>query len=126
MLVICLSDVADRFHGFLRSAMLNPHPGVYLAMDLDAGSRERIWAILEGWWEAEPCGMGVMLWRDPQAPMRMRMSSFGAAKRTLVDFEGHWALVRPTARAEDAGATIAEPTVKIQTSASPSPDLPPI
>ena len=39
MVVICLSDVADRFHGFLRSTMLNPHPGVYLAMDLDAGSR---------------------------------------------------------------------------------------
>ena len=41
MVVICLADVADRFHGFLRSCMLNPHPGVYVAMDLDAGSRER-------------------------------------------------------------------------------------
>ena len=36
MVVICLADVAERFHGFLRSAMLNPHPGVYLAMDLPA------------------------------------------------------------------------------------------
>lgn len=42
MVVICLADVADRFHGFLRSCMLNPHPGVYVAMDLDAGSRDRI------------------------------------------------------------------------------------
>ena len=125
MLVICLSDVADRFHGFLRSAMLNPHPGVYLAMDLDAGSRERIWAILEGWWEAEPRGMGMMLWRDPQAPMRIRMASFGAARRTLLDFEGHWALVRRTARAEDAGDAIAEWIEEVQTSPNPSPDSPP-
>ena len=46
MVVICLADVADRFHGFLRSVMLNPHPGVYVAMDFDTGSRERVWVIL--------------------------------------------------------------------------------
>lgn len=94
MIVICVEGVADRFHGFLRSVMLNPHPGVYLAMDLDAGSRSRIWSILEDWWQAEPRGMGVMLWRDPQAPMEVRMSSFGAAKRQLIEHENHWALVR--------------------------------
>ena len=46
MVVICLSDVAERFHGFLRSIMLNPHPGVDVAMDLDAGACERVWQIL--------------------------------------------------------------------------------
>jgi CRISPR-associated protein Cas2 len=61
MLVICLSDVAERFHGFLRSVMLNPHPGVYLAADLDAGSRVRVWQIVEAWWQAEPRSMGIML-----------------------------------------------------------------
>jgi CRISPR-associated protein Cas2 len=49
MVVICVSDVADRFHGFLRSVMLNPHPGVYVSMDLDLASRDRIWRILQGW-----------------------------------------------------------------------------
>jgi hypothetical protein len=38
MIVICLSPVMDRFHGFLRSIMLNIHPGVYVSVDLDAGS----------------------------------------------------------------------------------------
>jgi CRISPR-associated protein Cas2 len=94
MVVICLADVADRFHGFLRSTMLNPHPGVYLAMNLDAGSRARIWAILEQWWQAEPRGMGVMLWRDPKAPMGVSMASFGAPKRRIVEFEEQWALAR--------------------------------
>jgi CRISPR-associated protein Cas2 len=100
MVVICLADVAERFHGFLRSAMLNPHPGVYLAMDLDAGSRTRIWAILERWWQAEPSGMGVILWRDPQAPMGVTMASFGAPKRRIVEFEGQWALARAATGAE--------------------------
>lgn len=94
MIVICLSDVADRFHGFLRSVMLNPHPGVYVSMDLDAGSRERVWRILQDWWEAEPRGMGIMLWRDPTRPMGVAFRSFGAPKRELVTFCGHWALVR--------------------------------
>src|SRR5688572_13554273 len=62
--VICLSDVAERFHGFLRSVMLNPHPGVYIAMDLDAASRDRIWHILEVWWKSEPQGMGVLIIRN--------------------------------------------------------------
>jgi CRISPR-associated protein Cas2 len=94
MVVICLSDVADRFHGFLRSVMLNPHPGVYVAMDLDAGSRERIWAILERWWEAEPRGMGMMLWRDKSKPMAIDFRSFGAPKRRIADYDGHYALAR--------------------------------
>jgi CRISPR-associated protein Cas2 len=94
MMVICLSDVADRFHGFLRSAMLNPHPGVYVAMDLDAGSRERVWAILEGWWKAEPRGMGVMLWRDKSKPMAIDMKSFGAPRRRIIEYEEHYALAR--------------------------------
>ena len=104
MVVICLADVADRFHGFLRSTMLNPHPGVYLAMDLDAGSRARIWAILERWWQAEPRGTGVMLWRDPKAPMGVTMASFGAPKRRIVEFEAQWALARGPASAVLADA----------------------
>ncbi|HYE00986.1 MAG TPA: type I-E CRISPR-associated endoribonuclease Cas2e [Alphaproteobacteria bacterium] len=94
MVVICLSDTADRFHGFLRSAMLNVHPGVYLSMDLDAGSRERIWEILEGWWQAEPRGLAVMISRDRSKPMDVDIRSLGSPKRVLLDFDGHYALRR--------------------------------
>ena len=99
MVVICLADVADRFHGFLRSCMLNPHPGVHVAMDLDAGSRDRIWSILEGWWEAEPRGVGLLLWRDKSKPMSIDMRSFGAPKRDIVEIDDHYAL-RKSARDE--------------------------
>ncbi|WP_029011304.1 type I-E CRISPR-associated endoribonuclease Cas2e [Azospirillum halopraeferens] len=96
MIVICLSDTADRFHGFLRSVMMNVHPGVYVSMDLDAGSRDRIWTILERWWEAEPQGMAVMIHRDKDKPMGMDFRSLGAPKRTIVEYEDHYALHRKT------------------------------
>ncbi len=32
----------DRFHGYLRSVMLNVHPSVFLRVDLDAGTRQRV------------------------------------------------------------------------------------
>ena len=95
MMVICLSDTADRFHGFLRSVMLNLHPGVYVSMDLDAGSHERIWGILSDWWHAEPRGMAVMVVRDRSKPMEIGFQSLGAPKRTIVEYEEHYALARP-------------------------------
>jgi CRISPR-associated protein Cas2 len=94
MIVICLSDTADRFHGFLRSVMLNVHPGVYVSMDLDAGSRDRIWHILEEWWQAEPRGLAVMIYRDKSAPMEMDFRTLGTAKRMIVDYDEHYALHR--------------------------------
>lgn len=94
MIVICLSDTADRFHGFLRSVMLNVHPGVYVSMDLDAGSRDRVWNILEAWWEAEPRGMAVMIYRDKSKPMKMDFRSLGGTKRTTIEYDDHYALQR--------------------------------
>jgi CRISPR-associated protein Cas2 len=94
MIVICLSDTADRFHGFLRSVMINVHPGVYVSMDLDSGSRERVWSILSNWWEAEPRGMVLMMYRDKSKPMSLGICSLGAPKRTIVEYEEHYALQR--------------------------------
>ncbi|SNT19531.1 MULTISPECIES: type I-E CRISPR-associated endoribonuclease Cas2e [unclassified Azospirillum] len=93
MIVICLSATADRFHGFLRSAMLNVHPGVYIAMDLDAGSRDRIWGILESWWYADPRGQAVMIYRDKSKPMEIDFRCLGSPKRDIIDYDGHYALV---------------------------------
>lgn len=96
MIVICLADTADRFHGFLRSVMLNVHPGVYVSMDLDAGSRDRVWKILEDWWQAEPRGLAVMIYRDKSKPMEMDFRTLGSPKRMIVDYEDHYALASRT------------------------------
>lgn len=102
MIVICLSGTPDRFHGFLRSVMMNVHPGVYVSMDLDAGSRDRIWDILSQWWEADPRGMALMMHRDKAMPMELALRSLGTPKRTITGCDGHYALVRK-APADAAG-----------------------
>jgi len=94
MIVICLTDTADRFHGFLRSAMLNVHPGVYVSMDLDTGSRDRIWDILSAWWHAEPRGSAVMVFRDKAKPMKIDFRVLGGMKRDVIEYDEHYALVR--------------------------------
>ena len=94
MVVICLNAVADRFHGFLRSVMLNVHPGVYLSMDLDAGSRERIWSILEEWWKADGRGEAIMIFRDKSKPGAADFRILGGTKRPIIEYDGHYALER--------------------------------
>lgn len=100
MIVICLSATAERFHGFLRSAMLNVHPGVYVSMDLDAGSRDRIWRILEIWWQGDPRGQAIMIYRDKSKPMEIDFRCLGAPKRDIVDYDDHYALIERVKTAE--------------------------
>lgn len=94
MVVICLNGVADRCHGYLRSIMLNVHTGVYVSMDLDAGSRDRVWAVLEDWWQWEPRGQAVMIYRDKSKPMEIDFRILGGTKRPMVEYEEQYALLR--------------------------------
>jgi len=100
LVLLCASNVADRFHGFLRSAMLNPHPGVYVAADLDAGSKDRIWRILHDWWHEEPRGTLMILWSDRKSPSGISMEVLGLPKRNIVVYDGHYAL---SSSGEEAG-----------------------
>jgi CRISPR-associated protein Cas2 len=62
MVVICLCAVADRFHGYLRSVMLNVHPGVSMGRGYPAARVPDIGDVVERGtcWEhssdlEEPC-----------------------------------------------------------------------
>lgn len=88
MVVICLNAVADRFHGYLRSIMLNVHPGVFLAMDLDAGTRRRVFETVEEWWNADPRGSLVLIWKNPAEPSAIEIKNLGEAKRDIIEYEG--------------------------------------
>lgn len=94
MIMLCVTGTADRFHGFLRSIMLNPHPGVYVSRDIDRGARDRIWSILSDWHAADPRGMVLMIHPDKSLPMGIALSSLGAPKREIIDLDGHYALRR--------------------------------
>jgi CRISPR-associated protein Cas2 len=88
MVVIVTRDVADRFRGFLASATLEIAPGVYTAPRMTAGVRERVWAVLEEWFQGLGGGSIVMTWRDPKEPCGQGLRVLGLPPRTFVELDG--------------------------------------
>ena len=88
MTVIVTVNVADRFRGFLASAMLEIAPGVYTSPQLTAGIRERIWDVLARWYYELGQGAIVMTWRDPQAVGEQQIRTLGESPKSLVDADG--------------------------------------
>ena len=72
MVVVVTRDVADRYRGFLASAMLEIAPGVYTAPRMSKGVRERVWAVLADWFGALGGGSIVMTWQRPEASRAAR------------------------------------------------------
>ena len=88
MTVVVTRDVADRFRGFLASAMPEAAPGVYVAPELSRAVRERVWTVLESWWRDRPGGSILMAWKDDGAPGRMGLAVLGVPPVQLADVEG--------------------------------------
>jgi CRISPR-associated protein Cas2 len=88
MTVVVTRDVAPRFRGFLASVMLEIAPGVYTGPRMTRGVRERVWEVLEGWFDHLGGGCVVMTWRDPESPGGQAVWLLGEAPKTLVDADG--------------------------------------
>lgn len=88
MVVVVTTNVADRFRGFLASAMLEVAPGVYTAPRMSAGVRERVWKVLAEWHLALGGGSIVMTWRDPREPCGQGLRTLGLPARTFADLDG--------------------------------------
>ena len=88
MVVIVTRDVADRFRGFLSSAMLEIAPGVYTAPLMSKGVRERVWAVLADWYRQLGGGAIVMTWRDPTEPCGQGIRTLGLPSHTFVELDG--------------------------------------
>ncbi len=88
MTVVVTRDVADRYRGFLSSLMPEIGPGVFVAPELSRGVRQRLWTVLNGWWQAVPGGSVLMVWRDDTAPGRLGLLSLGLPPRQLMDIDG--------------------------------------
>ncbi|MDA8416445.1 MAG: type I-E CRISPR-associated endoribonuclease Cas2e [Betaproteobacteria bacterium] len=90
LVVIVTRDVADRFRGFLASAMLEIAPTVYLSPRMNAGVRSRIWDVLSDWHGAEPRGSIIMIWRDMNETGSVGIANLGSPPRDLVEMDGMW------------------------------------
>jgi len=88
MTVVVVRDVADRYHGFLASVMLEIAPGVFVSPDLSRGVRERLWTVLSAWWDGAPGGSAVLTWRDEAAAGRLGLLTLGLPRRDLADLDG--------------------------------------
>jgi CRISPR-associated protein Cas2 len=86
--MVVTRDVEGRYRGFLTSVMLEVSAGVYVAPDLSAGVRSRVWEILSGWHEVLGGGSLVMVWRDAAAPGKLRIETLGEPPKTIVDADG--------------------------------------
>ena len=99
MTVIVTRNVAPRFRGFLASVMLEIAPGVYTAPEMSKGVRERVWTVLDDWFQAGGATTGsdpeqmasiVLTWRDASAPGGQGIETLGIPAKTLVDADGFY------------------------------------
>ena len=68
--------------------MLEIAAGVYVAPDLSAAVRTRLWDVLSSWWAALGTGSVVIVWRDTKAVGDLRIQTLGEPLKEIVDADG--------------------------------------
>ena len=86
--MIVTRDVEMRYRGFLTSVMLEVAPGVYVAPEMSAAVRGRVWAVMTEWWHSLGRGSLTMVWRDTKASGNLSIESLGEPAKTIVDADG--------------------------------------
>ena len=103
LVMIVSRDVADRFHGFLSSVMLEVAPNVFVSPRMNPGVRTRVWDVMSDWYRHESRGSLVMVWRDLNAVGGVGLANLGNPPRELFEADGMW-LVRRGAPSESGNA----------------------
>lgn len=88
MTVTVTRNVAPRIRGFLASSMLEVGPGVYCGVRLSKAVRERIWEVLQAWFEPDGNSSIVMVWQDGGAVAGMKVATLGVPPVEIVDWDG--------------------------------------
>ena len=88
MAMVVTRNVEPRYRGFLASIMLEIAPGMYVAPNLTASVRMRVWTVLLEWWAALGSGSVVMVWRDSKAAGNLRIETLGEPPKEIVDADG--------------------------------------
>ena len=90
MTVVVTRNVADRFRGFLASCMLEIAPGIYTAPRMSRSVRERVWIVLENWFQVLEDGCIVLTWQDSSSPSGQSLKVLGEPPVELVNHDGVW------------------------------------
>ena len=86
--MVVTSNVEARYRGFLTSVMLEVAPGVYVAPDMSAAVRNRMWDVLSEWWNSLRNGSIVLVWRSTNAVGNLQIETLGEPPKEIVDADG--------------------------------------
>lgn len=86
--MIITRDVEMRYRGFLTSVMLEISPGVYVAPEMSAAVRDRVWNVMTDWWQSLGRGSLTLIWRDTKSVGNLRIETLGEPAKTIVDADG--------------------------------------
>ncbi len=96
MAMVVTRNVEARYRGFLASVMLEVAPGVYVAPDMSAGVRIRVWDVVSSWWSTLQTGSVVLVWRDTKAVGNLCIETLGEPPKEIVDADGVLLVRRPS------------------------------
>lgn len=88
MTIVVTRNLPSRFRGFLASCMCEVAPGVYTAPRMNAGVRERVWAVLDDWFEGEEEQAALMTWPDDSLPGGQQFRTLGVPRYDLREYGG--------------------------------------
>ena len=88
MTIVVTRNVAYRYRGFLASCMLELTPGVYSAPRMSRAVRERVWRVMEEWWQEVPGACIVMTWPDRKMRAGQDVRILGRPPVELVEIDG--------------------------------------
>ncbi len=100
MTVVVTRNSPARVRGFLASCMCEIGPGVYTAPRMSAGIRERVWRVLEDWFESDRDDAILMTWVDHSRPDGQAVRTLGFPRKELLDHHGVFLARRDLTAAE--------------------------
>ena len=88
MTVLVTRNASGRIRGFLASCMCEIAPGVYTAPRMSVAVRERVWQVVESWFEPLQEMSLVMTWPDGVLPGGQAVRCLGIPRTDLLDYYG--------------------------------------
>lgn len=90
MTVVITNNVPMKYRGFLASCMLELAPGVYSHPKMSAGIRQRMWSVMEKWYNEQEIGNSsiMLIWSDSSRSGGQGVECLGIPVRTVLDCDG--------------------------------------
>ena len=93
--MVVTRNVAERIRGFLASCMSELAPGVYTSPKMSQAVRDRVWAVLEDWFQGKVDEAIVMTWPDARSPGGQALATLGVPRHEFHEIDDFPLVRRP-------------------------------